>query len=140
MDTFESLNDFIKDAGPVFSELGVEAIHKLYEFEQKGYFDYIRELNNLLGQIHKHYTVDDLKELSNNIDVLLRILKNVSSEEMLNKAEKATAALAKTNPGEEDKTSTLGLLREINKPETRQSLAFSLRLLKSLTKEEEDRG
>lgn len=133
IDTFESMNDFIKDAGPILNELGVEAIHKLYEFEQKGYFDYLRELNNLLGQVHKHYTVEDLQEFSGNIDILFRIMKNVSNREMLQKAEKATAQLAETSPGQQDQKSTLGLLRELNKPETRQSLAFSLRLLKSIT-------
>lgn len=133
IDTFESLNDFIKDAAPIANEIGIDMINKLYEFEQRGYFDYLQEIYRLLGEMHKHYSVDDLKELSGNIDLLFRILKNVSNTEMLQKAEKATAKLANMQPGEQDKKSTLGLLRELNKPETRQSLAFSLRVLRTIT-------
>jgi hypothetical protein len=41
--------------------------------------------------------------------------------------------MADMQPGEQDKKSAIGLLRELNKPETRQSLAFSIRLLRTMT-------
>lgn len=135
IDSFESINDLIKDAGPILNEVGIDAIKKLHEFEEKGYFEYLNELYNLLGKIHEYYSVEDLRELSWNIDKLFNIMKNLSSPEMLTKAEKATAQLANMKPEEEDKKSTFGLLKELNKPDTRQSLAFSLRLLKTVSNE-----
>ena len=135
IDSFESLNDLIKDAAPILNEVGIDAIKKLHEFEEKGYFEYLNELYKLLGKIHEYYSVEDLRELSQNIDKLFNIMKNLSSPEMLTMAEKTTAQLAHMKPGEEDKKSTFGLLKELNKPDTRQSLAFSLRLLKTMSKE-----
>lgn len=133
IDTFESLNDFIKDATPIANEIGIDMIKKLYLFEQRGYFDYLQELYKVLDEMHKHYSVDNLRELSGNMDLIFRILKNVSNTEMLQRAEKATAKMASMQPEDQDNKSTIGLLRELNKPETRQSLAFSLRLLRTIT-------
>lgn len=137
IDSFESLNDFIKDAGPILNEVGIDAIKKLYEFEQRGYFEYMNELYKLFGQMHKHYSVDDLRDLASNVDILFRIFKNLSGKDMLTKAEKASALLAEMEPAESDKKSTIGLLREINKPDTRKSIAFSLRMLKTITNHNE---
>lgn len=133
IDTFESLNDFIKDAGPIANELGIEATHKLYEFEQRGYFDYLNELTKLLGELHKHYTVDDLREMAENIDIMMTIVKNISSTDMLKRAEKATAELAEIKPEKQDQKSMLGLIRMLSKAETRKSLAYSIRLLNTIT-------
>ncbi|MFW6020394.1 MAG: hypothetical protein ACOCPM_07420 [Bacteroidales bacterium] len=113
IDSFESLNDLIKDAGPILNEVGIDAIKKLHEFEKKGYFDYLNELYHLLGKIHEYYSVEDLRELSQNIDRLFNIMKNLSSPQMLTMAEKTTAQPANMKPGEEDKKSTLGLVRNL---------------------------
>lgn len=50
IELFESANDLMKDTGPVINEMGVDAIHKLHEFEQKGYFKFINEMGQLMDQ------------------------------------------------------------------------------------------
>jgi len=40
LDTLESINDFLKDASPIARQVGLDAIQKLHELEQKGYIDF----------------------------------------------------------------------------------------------------
>ncbi len=140
VDLFESMHDFVQDAGPILNEVGIDIVKKLHEFDQKGYFDYLNELNHLLGEIHKHYSVEDLKELSGNIGILFNIMKNLTSTEMLKKAEAATEKLTQMKPGDEDRKSTIGLIREATKPDTRQALVFMMRMLREIVKEDKQKS
>ena len=45
----ESINDFMKDVTPIVHQVGLDAIHKMHELEQKGYIDFFRELSESAG-------------------------------------------------------------------------------------------
>jgi len=46
LDTLESINDFLKDATPIARQVGLDAIQKLNELDQKGYL--IQDIHSLL--------------------------------------------------------------------------------------------
>ncbi len=140
IDLFESLHDFMQDAGPILNEAGIDMVKKLHVFDQRGYFEYLNELYHLLGEIHEHYSVDDLKEFSASIGTLFNIMKNLTAPGMLKKVEAATEKLAEMKPGDEDRKSTFGLIREATKPDTRQALAFMLRVLREIVNEDKQKS
>ena len=64
LEMLESINDFMKDVGPIIHQVGLDAIHKLHELEQKGYIDFFRELSKSLDNIVTHFSAEDVKALS----------------------------------------------------------------------------
>ena len=136
MEMLESANDFMKDVSPIIRQIGLDTIEKLAEFERKGYFDYIAELGKMMGKLTETYTIDDLKNITNNMDVISNIMKNLSKPELLIAAEKATSIIANSKMDDNlDDKSLLKLYKELKTPEVRKTLFFSLRLLKEIVKQ-----
>jgi uncharacterized protein YjgD (DUF1641 family) len=135
LELFESLVDFLKDTTPIIKEIIIDFIHKLHEFEQKGYFEYITEWYRIFGEMYKHYTVDDLKNLSANMGHLFNIMKSLTDAEFLNSLEKTTSALSKIKMDDKlDNKSLYGLYKELKSPEVRKALSFTLRVIKESAK------
>ncbi len=134
IDRLESINDFLKDAEPIVRQMGLDTINKLAEFERKGYFEYLKALAELGENIIKNYSAEDIKLLSENTETIFNIVKNLTNPEFLKKADKITNAL--NNLSIDDKTdnkSLFKILKEINSPEVRKTLSYSLRLIKDVS-------
>ena len=63
LEIFESMNDLIKDAVPIFNEVIIDFTKKLNEFDQKGYFEFFAEAGNIFDNIITHYKPEDVREL-----------------------------------------------------------------------------
>ncbi|MEI6173779.1 MAG: DUF1641 domain-containing protein [Bacteroidota bacterium] len=46
LEMLESAKDFMKDISPVLHQMGLDAVNKMNEFDQLGYFDIVRNLTN----------------------------------------------------------------------------------------------
>jgi len=44
LEMLESAKDFMKDISPILHQMGLDAVNKMNEFDQKGYFDIVRNL------------------------------------------------------------------------------------------------
>lgn len=44
LEMLESAKDFMKDVAPILHQVGLDAVNKMNEFDQKGYFDIVRNL------------------------------------------------------------------------------------------------
>jgi uncharacterized protein YjgD (DUF1641 family) len=45
LEMLESAKDFMKDLSPILHQMGLDAVNKMNEFEQKGYFDIVKNLS-----------------------------------------------------------------------------------------------
>jgi uncharacterized protein YjgD (DUF1641 family) len=102
LEMLESARDFMKDISPVLHQVGLDAVNKMNEFEQKGYFDIIRNL-----------TRPDV------IESLGRISTAIAEVKMDDKL---------------DNKSLFALMKQMNSPEVRKSLSYTLRLLQAVNK------
>jgi len=136
IEMLESANDFMKDVSPIVRQIGLDTINKLHEFEQKGYLDYLAEMGKMLEKITENYSIEDLRNLTNNMDLIFGTVKNLTNPALLQAAEKATAVIARTNMDDTlDDKSLFRLFTELKSPEVRKTLFYSLRLLKEIVKE-----
>lgn len=136
IELLESANDFMKDASPIVRQIGLDAVTKLAEFEQKGYLEYLAEMGKMMGKITENYTVEDIRNLTKNLDLIFGTIKNLTNPSLLQAAEKATAVIARTNMDDTlDNKSLFKLFKEMRSPEVRKTLFYSLRLLKEIAKE-----
>ncbi|MCK7536338.1 MAG: hypothetical protein MZV63_37835 [Marinilabiliales bacterium] len=80
IDMFESLNDLAKDVGPIVTEAGIDFANKLHEYEQKGYFEFLRQMAQLFDSAVVAYNktnTEPLKKYS-----LWQIMKDLNSPEV----------------------------------------------------------
>ena len=131
----ESMMDLAKDVEPIIRQVGLDAINKMAEFEQKGYIDFVKQLGNVAEKFMNLYTAEDLKRLSENMDKITAIIGNLTQPYVLVALEKASRVFAETKPDPLlDNKSLFKLFKEINSAEIRQSMSYMLRLIKSLAK------
>lgn len=131
--TLRSVKDFMSDAGPIIQHLGVQFIHKMAEFDNKGYFEYLNQMGNLAETLVHNFTAQDLARLNKNLPVIINILKNITSEQNLRFIEKAVeiSKIMKIDDTLDNK-SLFGIYKELKSPEIRKSISFGLRLVKEL--------
>ncbi len=134
LDTIESVNDFIKDATPIFRQIGLDAINKVAEFEEKGYLDYFYAAKDLFGKISENYSPDDIRKLSENVDLIFSVIRNITKTEFLQNLEYITKVISETKIDDSlDNKSIFKLMKELNSPEIRKSLSYVLRITKQIS-------
>lgn len=135
LEMFESLTDFLADAGPIAREVTIDLIKKLHEFEQKGYFEFFKELFRVMGNIVENYSQEDVKMLSDNIVTILDTIKNLTQPEMLRAMNNAINVFKNVDTTDIKEYSVWKVLREMNSPEMKRGIGFMMAFIKNLSKE-----
>lgn len=135
LEMFESVNDLIKDAGPIFNEVVIDFTKKLNELDQKGYFEFFAETGKIFDNIISHYSPDDVKELSDNVVTIMETVRSATQPEMmaaLNNGLKIYGSMEMENVPE---YSIFKVMRELNKPEMKRALGFFVTFMKNMAAE-----
>lgn len=135
LEMFESLTDFLADAGPIAREVTIDLIKKLHEFEQKGYFEFFKELFSVMDNIVENYSQEDVRLLSDNIVTILDTIKNLTQPEMLMAMNNAINVFKNVDTTDIKEYSVWKVLREMNSPEMKRGIGFMMAFIKNLSKE-----
>lgn len=133
LDLMESMTDLAKDVAPIANEVIIDGTKKLHEFEQKGYFEFMREMGHIIDNVVTHFTVEDLRALADNIVTILETVKNLTQPDMLNSVNNAVKIFASMDIEEAPSYSIFKLMREMNQPEMKKALGFFVMFMKNLT-------
>jgi uncharacterized protein YjgD (DUF1641 family) len=131
--SFESIIDLMKDVGPVAKEVGYDVIGKFHKFEQKGYFEFLKEASKILDNIVLHYSVDDIRMLADNIVTILDTLKNLTQPDMLQAMNNAVNIFKDLDPTNVPEYSIWKLMKEMNSPEMKRGIGFFVTFMKNLS-------
>ena len=138
LDTLESGLDFVQDAAPLTKEMMTEATARLGELERKGYFGFLRQGGYVLDQVVTSFGEEDVRQLGDNVVLILNTVKSLTQPEMMTLVNGLTAgfhaAEAEAEAGQLD-ASLLGLLRQMRDPEVRRGLAVTLATLKHVARQ-----
>jgi len=137
LDTLESLQDFLKDATPILRQVGLDAIDKMNDLEQRGYFAFLSELARVLDNVVTGFSRDDVKALADNIVTILQTVKDLTQPDMLDAINNAVKIYKNLDTKDIPEYSLWRVIRELRSPEMRRSLGFMITFLKNLTKEEQ---
>ena len=129
----ENAKGFLEDFAPVSRELVFDTMKKFDEFDRKGYFEFLKELERMTDNIVTSFTVDEVKALSENVVTILNTIKNLTQPDMLNAINNAVIVYKKLDINIEDDVSYLKLFKELKTPEMKKGLAFGIKYLKSLS-------
>jgi len=136
LDLLESITDFAKDASPIVNEIIIDFTKKINVLEQKGYFEFFVEISKVLDNIITKLSPKDIKQLADNVGIILEIVKNFSQPEILNLLNKSL--LTFNNVAKEDipKYSMWKLFKEMRSSEMKQTLGFALTFIKKFSNAE----
>lgn len=132
LDLMESMTDLAKDVGPIANEVIIDATKKLHEFEQKGYFDFMAEIGQVIDNIVTHFSTEDVRALADNIVTMMETVKSLTQPEMLSSVNNAVNIFSSMNIDEAPSYSVFRLMRELNQPEMKKALGFFVMFMKNL--------
>ncbi|MBM3434683.1 MAG: DUF1641 domain-containing protein [Bacteroidetes bacterium] len=135
LDTLESINDFLKDATPIARQIGLDAIQKMHELEQKGYIDFFRELIKVMDNIVTGFNKEDVKALAGNVVTILNTVKNMTQPDMLEAFNNGVKIYKSIDTKNIPEYTIWKALRELRSPEMKKALGFVITFLKNLIKE-----
>jgi len=134
MDTLESVTDFMKDASPIVKQVGLDAIAKFAEFEQKGYLNFVKELMSISDNIVTHFSPEDVRDLADNIVSILETVKNLTQPDMMGAINNALTVFKSMDTDNIPEYSMWKAFRTMQTPEMKKSIGFMITFLKNLTK------
>ncbi len=137
VDRLESFKDFLEDVSPLARESFISLMNRLDEFDRKGYFGFIKEMGRVGDKVVTSFTPEDVRNLGENIVAILNTVKRMTQPDVLHALNNAVTVYKKMDLQVEEDVSLLALLREMNTPEARRGLAFTLRVLKSIASQNE---
>ena len=135
MDTLEMAVDLGKEVGPIANEVILDFTAQMNEFEQKGYFDFIREIGPIIDNIVKGFSPQDLRDLSNNIVSILSIIKEMTQPEVLGTMQNAMKAFNSMETESVPSYSVWKLMKEMNSPEMKKALGYGITFMKNVSKD-----
>ena len=136
LETLESVNDFLQDATPIFHQIGLDAIHKVSEFDKKGYIDFFKEMGHVFDNIVTHFSKDDIRELADNVVTILDTIKRMTQPDMLLAMNNAITVYKNLETKNIPEYSIWKVVKELKTPEMKRGLGFMISFLKNLSKEE----
>ncbi|NOX87293.1 MAG: DUF1641 domain-containing protein [Chlorobi bacterium] len=136
----ESMNDMIKDLTPVLHQMGLDAINIMHEYEQKGYFDFMREATKILDNIVTHFSVDDVKALADNAVSILETVKNLTQPEMLKAMNSGLVVYKSIDVRGVPEYTLFKAIKAMNSKEMRRALGFMITFLRNIAREADQRA
>lgn len=133
LDTLGSAMDLMKDVGPIANEVIIDTTKTLHEFEQKGYFEFMKEFGAIIDNIVTHYDINDVRMLADNVVTILDTVKNLTQPDMLKSIDTAVKVFANMETENVPEYSIFKVIREINKPEMKKAWGFLFTFLKNMS-------
>ena len=129
----ESANDFIKDVTPLTKDMFQSTLDSLDDLEKRGYFQFVRELFSILDKIVTTFGEDDLKQLGENVVLILTTVKQLTQPEIMQSVQNAVAIYHDIDVQVPEKVSLFSLIKQLGDQDVRRGMATGLQILKKVT-------
>ena len=134
MARYESLMDFLDDAGTLTSEAFIKILTALEDFEQRGYFEFANAGLGVVDRVVTAYSKEDVEALGDNVVQMLDIVKDLTQPEMLAVATRMLDAVQRQQRAAElepaEPPGLFALAGQMRDPEVRRGLARALNTFK----------
>lgn len=131
----ESIMDLKNDAGPILNEIIIEFTKKMHSMEEKGYFDFAREMGRLFDNIVTNFSKEEVRQLADNVVLILQTVKNITQPEMLVAVNNAVKVYGSVQTDDIKPYSMWQLMKEMRSPEMKSALGFLVAFMKNLSKQ-----
>ena len=139
MNTFEMAIDLTKEIGPIAVEVIIDFTKKLAVFEEKGYFEFVKDIAPIIDNIIMGLTPKDMKDLADNIMLILNTMKDITQPNMLKSIDNAVKMYSSLETENIPSYSLWRLMREINSPEMKKAIGFAVTFMKNMSQNMEEK-
>lgn len=129
----ESTLDFFEDFKPIGKELFNDTLQGLNSLDQSHYFDFAKEAAQISNNIVSHFSTEDVRQLADNIVPILETLKSVTQPDMMGAVKNGITLFARMDLEEVPEVSIWQAIKELNTPEMRRVLGFTIAFAKSIS-------
>ncbi len=133
MNTFEMLIDLTKEIGPIANEVIIDFTKKMAVLDQKGYFRLIKDIGPIVDNIVMGLTPQDMKDLAENVMLVLNTVKDITQPNMLKSINNALHMYASIETEDIPSYSIWRLLKEMNSPEMKKAIGFGITFMKNMS-------
>jgi uncharacterized protein YjgD (DUF1641 family) len=134
LDQLESVADLVQTLGPLSDEAFVKVVDLMAGLEAKGYFTFARSGMNLLDKTVVSLSPEELNRLSENIGLVLNLVKEVTQADVLTVAND-TLVQVKQEVSKPVDASFTGIVKQLRDPAVRRGLALTLRVMQVIGKQ-----
>jgi uncharacterized protein YjgD (DUF1641 family) len=131
LDQLESFLDLIQTVGPLTDSAFSQAVELLAVAERKGYFAFARGGLQIADNIVTSFSEDDVKQLGDNIVLILQTVKSMTQPEVMNFVRNTVPIVEKETAAPVD-ISYRALLGQMRDPNVRRGLALTMRVLRTV--------
>jgi uncharacterized protein YjgD (DUF1641 family) len=131
LDQFNSGMELMETMGPLGKEGFAMAEQVLDGMDRKGYFLFAQGGMQIVDNIVTSFTEEDVRQLGDNIVLILRTVKEMTQPEVMNLLHNTVQVIDPEQAGKID-TSIPSLLGQMRDPNVRRGLALTMRVLKNL--------
>jgi len=135
MNMLEMAFDLGDDVAPLANEAIIDFTKYMHQLDQKGYFEFFRELGPILDNVVTGFSPDDLRELADSVVSILSIVKEMTQPEVLSTMENAVKAFNSMETESVPSYSVWRVLREMNSPEMKKALGYGVTFMKNVSKD-----
>lgn len=135
LDLMEALFEFADVLAPIGSEAFAKLTASLSEAERRGYFVFARGGLRILDEIVTSFGEEDIKQLGDNIVLILQTIKQMTQPEVMNFLRR-TIVTVEEQAGAPVDISYRALLAQLRDPNVRRGLALILRTLSKIGAEQ----
>ncbi len=134
LEQMENLIEFLRTAEPLLKTAIPQAISFLDTLEQKGIFKIFNIFLEIISEISRTYTIEEIQEIGNGIIKSLGILKKLMSPSAIEFLEKVADIPGRIDLSNTKPIGPFGLMWTLSNKEVRKGLGVSVELLRTLGK------
>ncbi len=134
--TLENVMDLAKDAGPILKEVGIDAVDKFKEADDKGYFEVIRQFAKAIDNVMSKFPKEDMEGLGEKIESVLNTLLVIIDPAFMDKIGMFVQTYKEIDHTNIPSYSIFRVMRELNKPDMKKSIGFIMTFLKEINAKE----
>jgi len=132
MSTLESVMDLGKDLTPIINESIIDFTKLMADFESKGYFEFFKSLALIGDDFVQQFSLEDMNKFREKLPEIINIMKQLSDDKTLAVAQKAMAALEKTDVENPPEMGIFKLMMSMNDPSMKKSMGLVVSLAKNM--------
>jgi uncharacterized protein YjgD (DUF1641 family) len=131
LDQLDGVQDLLEVAGPLSKEAFGKAERVFDEADHKGYFAFVKGGAQMMDNIVTSFSEDDVRQLGDNIVLILRTVKEMTQPEVMNFLHNTMSITEKELDAPMD-ISYRALLSQMRDPNVRRGLALTMRMLRGV--------
>lgn len=137
MEQYESLTEFVADAGGLTTEAFAKLLAALEDYEQRGYFEFVGAAAGVVDRIVTGFSADDVEALGDNVVLILQTVKEMTQPEIMAilyrmiEAIQRQQAVIEAEP--EDAPGLFTIAKQMRDPEIRRGMSRALNTLKAVS-------